>query len=224
MDINLSFYIIFIPVILFSLTIHEYAHAYIAYKLGDDTAKNQGRLTLNPLVHLDPFGTLLLIIAHFGWAKPVPVDPRNFKNPKKDMLYVAIAGPISNILTAVVCVVLLKYLLTTYVSVDVLPSYFEPVLVALVWLIFIGVVLAVFNMLPIPPLDGSRVMYGILPESLAKKYRSVETYGILLLFALFIFGGNILGYIINYPVLLFIKLCNFSSPELSIIFSVLRSG
>ena len=96
-DLNIGFLIIFVPVILFSLTIHEYAHAYIAYKLGDDTAKRLGRLTLNPIKHLDPLGTILLILVHFGWAKPVPVDPRNFKEPKRDMLYVAIAGPISNI-------------------------------------------------------------------------------------------------------------------------------
>ncbi|NIP32008.1 MAG: site-2 protease family protein [Candidatus Dadabacteria bacterium] len=224
MDINFKFYIIFIPVILFSLTIHEYAHAYIAHKLGDNTAKDQGRLTLNPLVHLDPIGTLLLLIAHFGWAKPVPVDPRNFKNPKKDLLYVAIAGPISNILTAVVSVILLKYVIVNYVSVESSYLFVEPLIVALVWLIFIGVVLAVFNMLPIPPLDGSRVIYGILPDKLAEQYRKIEVYGIFLLFGIFIFGGNILGYIINYPVAVFIDLCNFNNTELNIIFSVLRSG
>ena len=102
MDMNYGFLIILAPVILFSLTIHEYAHALVAYRLGDDTAKNQGRLSLNPLVHLDLLGTLLLFIVHFGWAKPVPVNPRNFKNPKKDMLLVALAGPVSNILTAIV--------------------------------------------------------------------------------------------------------------------------
>ena len=108
-DFDIKFLIIFVPVILFSLTIHEYAHAYIAYKLGDDTAKRLGRLTLNPIKHLDPLGTILLILVKFGRAKPVPVDPRNFKEPKRDMLYVAIAGPISNIITALICAVLLKF-------------------------------------------------------------------------------------------------------------------
>ena len=103
---NYSFFIILVPVILFSLTIHEYAHALVAYRLGDDTAKRQGRLSLNPLVHLDLLGTLLLFIVHFGWAKPVPVDPRNFRNPKKDMLLVALAGPVSNILTAIAAAVI----------------------------------------------------------------------------------------------------------------------
>ena len=223
MDINLKFFIIFIPVILFSLTIHEYAHALIAYKLGDDTAQKQGRLSLNPLVHLDPLGTILLLIAHFGWAKPVPVDPRNFENPKRDMLYVAIAGPISNLLTAAASVFVLKYLLSIYLAGNSLP-YIEPIISFLVWMIFIGIVLAVFNMLPIPPLDGSRVIYGILPDFLAERYRSIEMYGVLLLFAIFIFGGNILGYIINYPVAIFIELSNFNNEELNIIFSVLKSG
>ena len=114
---NYQFLIILVPVILFSLTIHEYAHALVAYRLGDDTAKRQGRLSLNPLVHLDVLGTLLLFIVHFGWAKPVPVDPRNFRNPKKDMLMVALAGPVSNILTAIAAAVILKTVFENFAAI-----------------------------------------------------------------------------------------------------------
>ena len=205
-DLNIKFLIIFVPVILFSLTIHEYAHAYIAYKLGDDTAKRLGRLTLNPLKHLDPLGTILLLIVHFGWAKPVPVDPRNFKDPKKDMLYVAIAGPISNILTAVVAAVILKAILLNYGLFVDSASVLEPIIQTLYWLIFIGVVLAVFNMLPFPPLDGSRVLYGLLPDSLGNSIRQIETYGIFILFGIILLGGSIFSKIITFPFVVFMNI------------------
>lgn len=205
-DLNLKFLIIFVPVILFSLTIHEYAHAYIAHKLGDDTAKRLGRLTLNPLKHLDPLGTILLLLVHFGWAKPVPVDPRNFKDPKKDMLYVAIAGPISNILTAIIAAVILKAILINYGSLAVSANIMEPIVQTLYWLIFIGVVLAVFNMLPFPPLDGSRVLYGILPDEMTYSIRKIETYGIFILFGIILLGGSIFSKIITTPFIIFMNL------------------
>ncbi len=218
MNINYGFFIILVPVILFSLTIHEYAHALVAHRLGDDTAKNQGRLSLNPLVHLDLLGTLLLFIVHFGWAKPVPVDPRNFKNPKKDMLLVALAGPVSNILTAIVAAVVLKAVFENFASAGIPPGSGVDVAVRmLVWFIYIGIVLAVFNMIPVPPLDGSRVLYGLLPDSLAFRYARFETYGIFILFAIFIFGGSFLGYFIRVPVFIFISLCNFNYSELEIV-------
>ena len=213
---NYSFFIILIPVILFSLTIHEYAHALAAYRLGDDTAKRQGRLSLNPLVHLDLLGTLLLFIVHFGWAKPVPVDPRNFRNPKKDMLLVALAGPVSNILTAIAAAVILKAVFENFAAIP--PGSGVDVAVRmLVWFIYIGIVLAVFNMIPIPPLDGSRVLYGLLPDSLAYRYAKFETYGIFILFAFFLFGGKFLSYFIFVPVGIFIQMCNFSPSELEIL-------
>ena len=213
---NYSFFIILIPVILFSLTIHEYAHALVAYRLGDDTAKRQGRLSLNPLVHLDLLGTLLLFIVHFGWAKPVPVDPRNFRNPKKDMLLVALAGPVSNILTAIAAAVILKAVFENFAAIP-LGSGVDVAVRMLVWFIYIGIVLAVFNMIPVPPLDGSRVLYGLLPDSLAYRYARFETYGIFILFAFFLFGGQFLGYFIRVPVVIFIEMCNFSPSELEIV-------
>lgn len=216
MDINYAFLIILVPVILFSLTIHEYAHALVAYRLGDDTAKRQGRLSLNPLVHLDILGTLLLFIVHFGWAKPVPVDPRNFKNPKKDMLLVALAGPVSNILTAIAAAVVLKAIFENFASISP-GSGVDVVVRMLVWFIYIGIVLAVFNMIPVPPLDGSRVLYGLLPDSLAYRYARFETYGIFILFAFFLFGGQFLAYFIRVPVIIFIQMCNFNYGELEIV-------
>ncbi len=213
---NYEFLIILVPVILFSLTIHEYAHALVAYRLGDDTAKRQGRLSLNPLVHLDVLGTLLLFIVHFGWAKPVPVDPRNFRNPKKDMLMVALAGPVSNILTAIAAAVILKAIFENFA---VIPpgSGADVAARMLVWFMYIGIVLAVFNMIPVPPLDGSRVLYGLLPDSLAYRYARFETYGIFILFAFFLFGGQYLGYFIRVPVVIFIEMCNFSPSELEVV-------
>lgn len=219
-NLDYRFLLILVPVILFSLTIHEYAHAYVAHKLGDDTAKRLGRLTLNPLKHLDLIGTILLLLVHFGWAKPVPVDPSNFKNPKKDMLYVAIAGPISNLITAVVAAVFLK-LIVFNTSMSSVFSITEPVTQILIWLIFISVVLAVFNMLPFPPLDGSRVLYGLLPDEMSRQIMKIETYGIFILFALILFGGKFVSFIIVYPFLIFIKLCEFTNYENDIILNVI---
>ena len=219
-DLDLKFLLIFVPVILFSLTIHEYSHAYIANKLGDDTAKRLGRLTLNPLKHLDPIGTILLLLVHFGWAKPVPVDPRNFKDPKKDMLYVAIAGPISNIITAIISGILLKFIVFNLASAGAFGAYTVPLIQFLVWMIFIGVVLAVFNMLPIPPLDGSRVLYGLLPDHLANSIKKIETYGILIVFGIILFGGRTFSYIIIYPFLKFLEIFSFNNLELNIILNV----
>jgi Zn-dependent protease len=219
-DLDLKFLLIFVPVILFSLTIHEYSHAYIANKLGDDTAKRLGRLTLNPLKHLDPIGTILLLLVHFGWAKPVPVDPRNFKDPKKDMLYVAIAGPISNIITAIISGILLKFIVFNLASAGAFGAYTVPLIQFLVWMIFIGVVLAVFNMLPIPPLDGSRVLYGLLPDHLANSIKKIETYGILIVFGIILFGGRTFSYIIIYPFLKFLEIFSFNNLELNIILNI----
>jgi Zn-dependent protease len=219
-DLDLKFLLIFVPVILFSLTIHEYSHAYIANKLGDDTAKRLGRLTLNPLKHLDPIGTILLLLVHFGWAKPVPVDPRNFKDPKKDMLYVAIAGPISNIITAIISGILLKFIVFNLASSGAFGAFTVPLIQFLVWMIFIGVVLAVFNMLPIPPLDGSRVLYGLLPDHLANSIKKIETYGILIVFGIILFGGRTFSYIIIYPFLKFLEIFSFNNLELNIILNI----
>lgn len=177
----------------FALTIHEFSHGWVAWKLGDPTAKNAGRLTLNPLVHIDPIGTiflpLMLIMTHspfiFGWAKPVPVDFHNLRNPKRDMVWVGLAGPMANIILAIILSFFLKILVLTGGN---------PLSTILSYAIMINLLLAVFNALPIPPLDGSRVLIGLLPRELAMRYARIEPYGFIIIIGLLWLGmiGNII--------------------------------
>lgn len=174
------------PPLLFALTIHEYSHGYIASRLGDPTAKAMGRLTLNPLKHLDPLGVLAFIIMKIGWAKPIPVDPRYFKNPMKDMLWVALAGPAAN-LTAAIASSLIAHILAataTFIPKIILLPLFQMV-AASIW---INIILAVFNLVPIPPLDGSKVLMGLLPPRHAASFARIEPFGFLILLALFYTG------------------------------------
>ncbi len=190
--------IILAPPLLFSLTIHEFSHGYVAYRLGDPTAKQQGRLTLNPLKHLDPLGVLAFIIMKIGWAKPVPVDPRYFKNPLKDMVWVALAGPAANLMSAVACGLLAQLLIF---SAPLLPHFILRPLAQMIRAgIWINIILAVFNLLPIPPLDGSKVLMGLMPARQAMKFAKLEPFGFIILLALFYTG--ILSKIIT-PVIVF---------------------
>lgn len=176
-----------LPIFLISVVIHEYAHGWVAYKLGDPTAKNAGRLTLNPLVHIDPVGTVflpLMLVAMrspivFGWAKPVPINFSLLRNPKQDMLWVSIAGIMANILLAFIFSLLLK------TGVFPINSYGW---VVLNLGILVNLVLAVFNAIPIPPLDGSRVLISILPRELAYSYMQIERFGFLILIGLLWLG------------------------------------
>lgn len=174
------------PPLLFALTIHEYSHGYIASRLGDPTAKALGRLTLNPLKHLDPLGVLAFIIMKIGWAKPIPVDPRYFKNPLKDMLWVALAGPAANLMTAVASSLIAQILAAFATSIPkaVLMPLFQ-MAAASIW---INIILAVFNLLPIPPLDGSKVLMGLLPSRYAASLARIEPFGFIILLALFYTG------------------------------------
>jgi Zn-dependent protease len=143
------------------ISIHEAAHAFMAYKLGDPTAKHHGRMTLNPLAHLDPLGTIMLFVAGFGWGKPVPVNPYNFKNPVKDSALVSLAGPASNFATALVCSIPLKYFAAS------LPIW----LGTLLWAVTdLSILLGIFNLLPFPPLDGSKIFAVFVPKKFQAKY------------------------------------------------------
>jgi len=201
MDFNFKLIIIQAPVILLSLTVHEYCHGWVANYLGDDTAMRQGRLTLNPIVHLDVIGTILMFIVGFGWAKPVPVNPHNFEDPRKGMLLVALAGPAANLLTAICAGLILRYIVPSLLtSEQAISGIYSTSLVIIILSLQYGVALAIFNMIPIPPLDGSRVLYGLLPEKQAYAYSRFEPYGMLILVGLFIFGGRVFTYILWYPV------------------------
>ncbi len=173
-------YLSILPIFLVSLTIHEYAHGWVAYKCGDDTAKRLGRLTLNPLAHITLFGTIILpLIAHFGWAKPVPV---NFAVlTKRDIFKVAAAGPAVNILLAIVLALAFHLF-----KLNALPAIGNFVLLA----IFFNLILAVFNLLPIPPLDGSKMVYVCLksPEAI-RAYMNYARYGMIILIGFFVLGG-----------------------------------
>jgi len=161
------------PAILFGLTIHEYSHGYVAWRLGDSTARMMGRLTLNPLKHLDPIGTIALFLFRFGWAKPVPIDPRNFRHPTRDMAISSLAGPGANLLTAGVAGIILRVLDLFRIGgfASMLATYF----------VLYNLILCFFNLLPIPPLDGSRLVYHLLPRHLAAGYGQLERYGFLIL-------------------------------------------
>ncbi|MEE9253081.1 MAG: site-2 protease family protein [Thermodesulfobacteriota bacterium] len=196
--------ILMAPVILLALTVHEFCHAWAAYRLGDDTARLQGRLTLNPIAHLDIFGTILFFIAGFGWAKPVPVNPLNLKDPKKDMMFIAFAGPASNVVMALAAGLVIRVLIPMHL--DINSPIIEMVFKLLMITVYLNLALAVFNMIPLPPLDGSRILYGILPREQANTYAQIEPYGVMILFAIFIFGGRVFHTLIWYPISILVRL------------------
>ena len=176
-----------IPPILLALSFHEYAHAWMANRKGDPTAKMMGRLTMNPLAHLDPMGTLMIVIVHFGWAKPVPVNPLNLKDPKKDMLWIALAGPASNVILAAGLGLLIRVMNGFGVRID--GSFLGLFQYMLYFAVMINLVLAIFNMLPIPPLDGSKILFGVLPTEYEEPYLRFQQYGPMLLFGLVIMSS-----------------------------------
>ena len=172
--------------IVYAITVHEFSHAYAAYLLGDNTAKSQGRLTLNPISHIDPIGFIVLLLAGFGWGRPVPFNPYNLRNPRWGPVIISLAGPATNIISFLVFGFLLKIILiNNLVSGDNLLITFLTVLV------YINFILAIFNFIPIPPLDGSKLLYAVIPQSHHHFLAPIERYGPWLLLFVVIFGGSI---------------------------------
>ena len=164
--------------LLIAAPFHEFAHGYAADRLGDPTPRRAGRLTLNPLAHLDPLGTILLVLTGFGWAKPVPIDPGYFPDWRRGLITVAAAGPIANVVLAILFGLPFKLGLVAAGS---------PLARPLFVIVFINAVLAVFNLIPVPPLDGSKIMIGLLPGQLGLAYARLQAYGVLILIALISF-------------------------------------
>jgi len=199
--------VVWILPVVFAITVHEVAHGWVAKKYGDNTASQQGRLTLNPMKHIDILGTIiipgLLLLSFtgfiFGWAKPVPVDPRNFKNPKRDMAIVALAGPVSNLLMALAWALIARLGVMIETEVISLPLIYTGIAG-----ISINLVLALINLIPIPPLDGSRIVTGILPHRLAWQYNRLERFGFIILLVLLWSGG--LSYVLGYPMFVIQKM------------------
>ncbi|MCK4689871.1 MAG: site-2 protease family protein [Candidatus Marinimicrobia bacterium] len=184
---NFQNIVLLIPPILLALTFHEYMHGYTAYRLGDPTAKYAGRLTFNPLAHLDPIGTLMVFLVHFGWAKPVPVNPSYFHDPKRDMLIVSVAGPAANMVLALLSGILVRFVRAGALS--FLPQFIlQPIYIMLILSLQINIALAIFNIIPLPPLDGSKILYGMLPHKYDYIIDDVERYGPFILMGVILFG------------------------------------
>lgn len=177
---DLGTFALLLPIVLVSLTLHELAHAWVAWKLGDPTAKSQGRLTLNPIVHLDPLGTLMFVLTAlianlpFGWARPVPVDPRYFRRAKEGMAIVAAAGPLMNFLLALVCWGVVRH-------VELSGQWAEVVEKAYI----VNLVLGIFNLVPVPPLDGSRIVGVVMADATYVRWIRLDQYGMLAVFGAF---------------------------------------
>jgi Zn-dependent protease len=173
---HITEWIIRVAVLLFSITVHEYAHGRIAYALGDPTAKNAGRLTWNPISHLDPIGAICLFLFRFGWAKPVPVDTRYFRNPRAGSFLVSLGGPLANFGAALVVGILFRYFLLPW----------ELYVNVLVSMMLMNIGLGLFNLLPVPPLDGSHVLESFLPLPALRKYREMGRYAPMVLIGIFL--------------------------------------
>jgi len=195
--------ILAVPLLL-GLTCHELSHGLAALALGDPTAKLAGRLTMNPLKHLDPMGAIAFLLANIGWAKPVPVDARYFKRPMRDMMLVSLAGPGANFLLALLFAALFHLLVPTYFSQPQLRPMLQPLVLICQAGVVVNLMLAFFNLLPIPPLDGSNILAWFLPNRLAYKFLALGRYGFMLLLGLLIVsqlaGISLLGSLIFPPV------------------------
>ena len=192
---HLDVLLILIPVLMFALCFHEFSHAFVAYILGDDTAQRQGRLTLNPLAHLDPIGSVMILLVGFGWAKPVPMNPLNFNDRHSGMIKVAFAGPASNLLLAFLCGCLVRILNAFDIQID---QTFSTVIY---FFLYINIALAVFNLIPVAPLDGSQIFGALIGRKNPNLAWKLERNGPKILLGLILFGMvtnySIIGFIIS---------------------------
>ena len=205
---------------LMAITCHEVSHGYIADRFGDHTARSMGRLTLNPLKHLDIFGTLMVFIVGIGWAKPVPVNFDNLRHPKRDMVWVAAAGPITNFVLASFSAMLMRGLVSMGQGGSLPAStqmVLEPVILMLAFSVYINLLLAVFNLIPVPPLEGGRVAVGLLPYRQAAAVARIEPYGMIIIILL-VFFTDLFRYVIS-PVL-DLGIHFLAGPQSRVVYSV----
>jgi Zn-dependent protease len=187
---GLKMLLLTVPAVLWAISFHEFCHGYAAKLVGDPTAERQGRLSLNPLTHFDVVGTLMLLFVGFGWAKPVPINTRYFRHPQRDIILVSLAGPAGNILTAIVCVLFLRFWSGMWISITGMTGFLA------IWqMISINMGLAAFNLIPIPPLDGSKVLYAFLPYRYLGHYYWLERHGIIILCVLLL--TNVIDFLFN---------------------------
>jgi Zn-dependent protease len=207
---------------LMAITCHEVSHGYIADKFGDNTARSMGRLTLNPIKHLDIFGTLMVFIVGIGWAKPVPVNFNNLRHPKRDMIWVAAAGPITNFALALFSALAMRLLVQVAQGVpdgSPLATVIDPVTLMLAFTVYINLLLAIFNLIPVPPLDGGRVAVGLLPYRLSTALARVEPFGMIVIIAL-VFFTNAFSYVISPALNFAVNL--LAGPQSNLVFGVTR--
>ena len=204
-----------------AIVCHEVSHGFVAWRFGDPTARMMGRLTLNPIKHIDIIGTLMIFVIGIGWAKPVPVVYENLRNPKRDMIWVAAAGPITNITLAIVSALFLRSIIA-FVNPASSASWsmiIEPVVLMLAFSVYINLLLAIFNMIPLPPLDGGRVLAGLLPQRQAAALSRIEPYGMIIIIVL-VFFTNLFSYVVMPVLTLGIHL--LAGPQSSLVLGVTR--
>jgi Zn-dependent protease len=207
---------------LMAITCHEVSHGYIADKFGDGTARSLGRLTLNPLKHLDVVGTLLIFVIGIGWAKPVPVNYANLRRPKRDMMWVAAAGPITNFLLALFSAFVMRALIWGAGSVQEgtpLAAFVDPVVLMLAFSVYINLMLGIFNLIPVPPLDGGRVAVGMLPTGPSLALARIEPFGMLIIIAL-VFFTDVFSYVISPALSFAVHLV--AGPHSNLVFGVTK--
>jgi Zn-dependent protease len=193
-----------LPILLMTLTVHEFSHGWVAYMLGDDTAKRMGRLTLNPISHIDPIGMIMLFLVHIGWAKPVPINPYNFKDQKRDMALSAAAGPLSNFIVAIIFSLFFRIITHGNPQMMMYGSLSAQIVIYIIYYtVLINLALGIFNLIPIPPMDGSKILGGFLSDEAYYKYTLQEQRGAQILMIIFlisyIFRLNLIGTIITPP-------------------------